>query len=103
MTKSGIILEYLQHIGAKKEAEMYLKLFRNVEPHRFAMIAIDAQTLAVYEKDVAVALAYLSSLGLTPVVLHDATGALGKQLATDIWASGGEVPANNGGRICREG
>ncbi len=93
MTKAHAILEYLQHIGAKKEAEMYLKLFRGVEPHRFAIITIDVQTLAVYERDVAAALGYLSSLGLTPIVVHDATGALGKQLVSDIWANGGKCQA----------
>ncbi len=93
MTKAQAILEYLQHIGAKKEAEMYLKLFKGVEPHRFAIIAIDAQTLAVYERDVAAALGYLSSLGLTPIIVHDATGALGKQLVSDIWTNGGKCQA----------
>lgn len=93
MTKASTILEYLQHIGARKEAEMYLKLFRSVEPHRFAIIAINAQSLAVHERDVSSGLAYLSSLGLTPIALHDATGALGKQLASDIWAAGGKCQA----------
>ncbi|MBI3036855.1 hypothetical protein HYY73_03850 [Candidatus Woesearchaeota archaeon] len=93
MTKTEVILEYLQHTGAKKEADMYLKLFKEVEPHRFAIIAIDAKTLAVYEKDVAVALGYLSSLGLTPIILHDATGALGKQLVSDIWTNVGKCQA----------
>ncbi len=93
MTKANAILEYLQHIGAKKEAEMYLKLFRGVEPYRFAIITIDVQTLAVYERDVAAALGYLSSLGLTPIVVHDATGALGKQLVSDVWANGGKCQA----------
>ena len=86
MTKANTILEYLQHIGAKKEAEMYLRLFKSVESHRFAIIAIDAQTLAIYERDIATALAYIAGFGLTPVVLHDATGALGKQLVSDIWS-----------------
>lgn len=90
MAKSNVILEYLRHTGAEKEAEMYLKLFKGVEPHRFAIIAIDTQTLAVYERDVAAALAYLSTLGLTPIVMHDATGALGKQLTSDIWNNGGK-------------
>ena len=85
MTKSGVILEYLQHIGAKKEAEMYLKMFKGVEPHKFALIAIDAQTLAVYERDIATALAYIAGFGLTPIVLHSATGALGRQLVYDLW------------------
>ncbi|MBI2549704.1 hypothetical protein HYV83_00800 [Candidatus Woesearchaeota archaeon] len=93
MTKAHAILEYLQHIGAKKEAEMYLKLFKSVEPQRFAIITVDAQTLAVYERDVAAALAYISSLGLAPVVVHDATGALGKQLVSDIWTNGGRCQA----------
>lgn len=93
MTKAHAILEYLQHIGAKKEAEMYLKLFKSVEPQRFAIITVDAQTLAVYERDVAAALAYISSLGLVPVVLHDATGALGKQLVSDVWTNGGKCQA----------
>ncbi len=93
MTKSNVILEYLQLIGAKKDTEMYLKLFKGVERHRFAIIAIDAQALAVYGRDVAAALAYLSSLGLTPLVVHNATGALGKQLVSDIWTNGGKCQA----------
>lgn len=93
MAKSSVILEYLQHIGAGKEAEMYLKLFKGVEQHRFAIIAIDAQALAVYGRDVAAALAYLSSLGLTPIVVHNATGALGKQLVSDIWSNNGKCQA----------
>ena len=90
MIKADAILEYLRNIGAKKEAEMYLKLFKSVEPHRFALVSIDSQTLAANERDVAFALAYLSSLGLNPTVIHDATGALGKQLVSDIWANGGK-------------
>ncbi len=93
MTKSSVILEYLQHIGAKKEAEMYLKLFKGVERHRFAIIAIDTQALTVYGKDVAAALSYLSTLGLAPIVVHNATGALGKQLVSDIWTNGGKCQA----------
>ena len=90
MIKADAILEYLRNIGAKKEAEMSLKLFKSVEPHRFALVSIDSQTLAANERDVAFALAYLSSLGLNPTVIHDATGALGKQLVSDIWANGGK-------------
>lgn len=93
MTKSGVILEYLQHIGAKKEAEMYLKVFKGEKKHRFAIIAIDAQSLAVYERDVAAALSYLSTLGLTPIVVHNATGALGKQLVSDVWGNNGKCQA----------
>ena len=93
MSKSNIILEYLQQIGAKKETDMYLKVFKGVEPSRFSIIVIDAATLAVYERDVASAIAYISSLGLTPVVLHDATGALGKQLVSDILRNGGNCQA----------
>ena len=93
MQRSHAILEYLQHIGAKKEAEMYLKLFKSVELQRFAVITIDLQTLMVYERDVAAALAYISSLGLAPIVLHDATGALGKQLVSDVWTNGGKCQA----------
>jgi hypothetical protein len=90
MTKANIILEYLQQIGAKKETDMYLKAFRSVEPRRFAVITVDAQTLAVSGRDVSSSLAYLSSLGLTPIVVHNATGALGRQLVSDIWKDGGK-------------
>ncbi|MBI2145529.1 hypothetical protein HYU18_04380 [Candidatus Woesearchaeota archaeon] len=93
MTKASTILEYLQHIGARKEAEMYLKLFRGVKPDSFAVIMANAATLSVYERDIANAIAYLSSLGLYPVIVHDATAALGKQLVSDVWGNGGKCQA----------
>jgi acetylglutamate synthase len=93
MTKANIILEYLRLIGAKKETEMYLQGFRNVEPKRFAVIAIDSKTLSLYVREVASALAYLSTLGLTPTIVHDGVGALGKQLVSEIWTSQGKCRA----------
>ncbi len=73
------VIDFFSNIGARREAGMYVRMFRDVVPWRFAVVLISADTLEGSVREVALDLAYLSGMNLYPViVLDNLQGAGGK-------------------------
>jgi acetylglutamate kinase len=79
--KHRIITDFLQVIGAEREAKRYLKLFQRSEPSHFAIIKIGGKVLESSEDIIAMDLAYLSDLNLYPVVIHGGGPQIDKALS----------------------
>ncbi len=74
------VLKVLKSFGLDKELNLYLKLFQKTPSHKFAVIKISGNTLDKKIEVVAEDLAFLSKLGLTPIVIHGA----GKQIDLEM-------------------
>jgi hypothetical protein len=67
---SDILLTLVESVGRREDAEFYLRLFRQLPKHSFAIIAPDAPALEEAQARVALDLRFLAHLGLfAPVVL----------------------------------
>lgn len=67
---SDILLTLVESVGRREDAEFYLRLFRQLPKHSFAIVAPDAPALEESEGRVALDLRFLAHLGLfAPVVL----------------------------------
>lgn len=69
METAEAVLKFLHSVGPAKEAELYLRLFRDTPKESFALIAVDGSTLHDNADAVAMDLRFLKLLQLTPVVL----------------------------------
>ncbi len=58
------VLTFLENVGQRSEAEMYLRLFRGLERGRFAMVAPSASVLRESSGTLAEQLSFLKQLGL---------------------------------------
>lgn len=67
-----LVLGFLRGIGAEREAEMYLRLFRRGPRLSFAVVEIADDVTPVSLARLAIDLAFLSRLDLFPVVVHGA-------------------------------
>ena len=65
------VIDFFSNIGARREAEMYVKMFRDAVPWQFAVVLISADTLEGSVREVALDLAYLSGMNLYPVIVLD--------------------------------
>ena len=65
------VIDFFSNIGLRREAEMYVRMFRDVVPWRFAVVLIAADTLEHSVSTVALDLAYLCGLNLYPVIVLD--------------------------------
>lgn len=65
------VIDFFSNIGLSREASMYLKMFRENVPWRFAVVLISAESLRRSWRTVALDLAYLCGLGLYPVIVLD--------------------------------
>ncbi|MFH1069424.1 MAG: hypothetical protein V1794_07345 [Candidatus Glassbacteria bacterium] len=65
------VIDFFSNIGLRREAEMYVRMFRDVVPWRFAVVLIAADTLRRSVRTVALDLAYLCGLNLYPVIVLD--------------------------------
>ncbi len=74
------VIDFFSNIGARREAEMYVKMFRDVVPWRFAVVLISADTLEGSVREVALDLAYLSGMNLYPVIVLDNIQGAGGRL-----------------------
>ena len=67
---SDIVLTLVESVGRREDAEFYLRLFRQLPKHSFAIVAPDAAALDDAQGRVALDLKFLAHLGLfAPVVL----------------------------------
>ncbi len=86
------VIDFFSNIGARREAGMYVRMFRDVVPWRFAVVLISADTLEGSVRDVALDLAYLSGMNLYPVIVLDNLQGAGGKL----------VPARSAGEDRKE-
>jgi hypothetical protein len=67
---SDIVVTLVESVGRREDAEFYLRLFRELPKHSFAIVAPDASALEDTQGRVALDLKFLAHLGLfAPVVL----------------------------------
>lgn len=74
-------MKILQSFGLDKELELYLQMFHKTPAHRFAVIKISGNTLEEKMRLVAEDMAFLSKLGLTPIVIHGGGKQIDQELA----------------------
>ncbi len=74
------IVQLLSNMSDGKEIRSYLQRFSEVDQSRFAIIKIGGAILAEQLEETASALAFLHTVGLTPIVLHGGGGQLDKAL-----------------------
>jgi len=67
---SDIVVTLVESVGRREDAEFYLRLFRELPKHSFAIVAPDAHAIEDTQGRVALDLKFLAHLGLfAPVVL----------------------------------
>ncbi|MBI5368284.1 MAG: acetylglutamate kinase [Planctomycetes bacterium] len=81
MENYEFIINFFQSIGASKEANMYLKLFKKGNPARFAVIKVGGKVIQDATAMIGADLAYLANLDLFPVVIHGAGPQIDARLA----------------------
>ena len=75
------IVHLLSNMSDGKEIRSYLQRFSEVDRSRFAVIKIGGAILAEHLDETAAALAFLHTVGLTPIVIHGGGPQLDKVLA----------------------
>lgn len=94
-TTKETIVQLLSNMQDGKEIRSYLNRFASGESTRFAVIKIGGAILAEQLEETASALAFLHTVGLTPIVLHGG----GPQLDATLKARGIETPKLDGLRV----
>ena len=89
------IVQLLSNMSDGKEIRSYLQRFSEVDQTRFAVIKIGGAVLQDQLEETAGALAFLHTVGLTPIVLHGG----GPQLDAVIAERGIETPKIEGLRV----
>ncbi|MEM9168801.1 MAG: acetylglutamate kinase [Pseudomonadota bacterium] len=89
------IVQLLSNMSDGKEIRSYLQRFSEVDQSRFAVIKIGGAILAEQLEETAAALAFLHTVGLTPIVLHGG----GPQLDAALAAAKIETPKVDGLRV----
>ncbi|MCB2096485.1 MAG: acetylglutamate kinase [Parvularculaceae bacterium] len=89
------IVQLLSNMQDGKEIRSYLQRFSSIEQSRFAVIKIGGAILRDQLKETADALAFLHTVGLTPIVIHGG----GPQLDTTLQERGIETPKIDGLRV----
>ncbi|GAB4520089.1 MAG: acetylglutamate kinase [Amphiplicatus sp.] len=89
------IVQLLSNMQDGKEIRSYLQRFSAVDQSRFAVIKIGGAILQDEIEETASALAFLHTVGLTPIVLHGA----GPQLDSALQARGVDTPKIDGLRV----
>ncbi|MEA1904099.1 MAG: acetylglutamate kinase [Actinomycetota bacterium] len=77
------IVQLLSNMSDGKEIRTYLRRFAAVEESRFAVIKIGGAILRDRLQETAAALAFLHTVGLTPIVLHGGGPQLDERLQAD--------------------
>ncbi len=88
-------MKVLRSFGLDKEIELYLQMFQKTPAHKFAVIKISGSTLEEKVQLVAEDVAFLSKLGLTPIVIHGG----GKQIDKELTKKGIVSAKVNGLRV----
>jgi len=91
------IVQLLSHMRDGKEIREYLHRFSGVDQERFAVIKVGGAVIQDDLGSLASALAFLQTVGLTPVVVHGG----GPQLDTALEAAGIATERVNGLRVTR--
>ena len=89
------IVQLLSNMSDGKEIRSYLNRFSEVDQSRFAVIKIGGAVLHEDIEDTAAALAFLHTVGLTPIVLHGG----GPQLDAALSGRNVETPKIDGLRV----
>ena len=89
------IVQLLSNMQDGKEIRSYLQRFSSIEQTRFAVIKIGGAILQDQLKETADALAFLHTVGLTPIVIHGG----GPQLDATLRERGVETPKIDGLRL----
>ncbi len=88
-----VVLNTLRMFGLDREVALFHRTFTQLPPHRFAVIKISGKTLE--QTSIAQDLAFLSSLGLSPIIVHGA----GSQIDRELGKKGIAVQKVNGLRV----
>ena len=80
MENYEFIINFFKNIGATKEANMYLRLFKKGNPSRFAVIKVGGKTLSDSLPVLSGDLAYLTNLDLFPVIVHGGGPQIDREL-----------------------
>ncbi|MDE1860387.1 MAG: acetylglutamate kinase [Candidatus Micrarchaeota archaeon] len=83
---------------SEDELEFYLKQFKKIKPGKFALIKISGNTVEHRFSEIVKDLAFLSKVGLAPIVIHGG----GKQIDIALEKMGIEIRKVNGMRITDE-
>jgi len=78
------LLRFLNSLGQRSEAEMYLRAFRGLAPGRFAMLLPTRGVLAEHSGTLAEQLKFLTDLGLFPTVVVGALTPVSDDLVEDL-------------------
>ena len=92
------IVRLLSHMRDGKEIREYLQRFSGLDQERFAVIKVGGAVIQEDLEGLATALAFLQSVGLSPVVVHGG----GPQLDTALSEAGIGIERINGLRVTRE-
>ncbi|MEM8936858.1 MAG: acetylglutamate kinase [Pseudomonadota bacterium] len=92
------IVQLLSNMSDAKEIRSYLQRFAEADQTRFAVIKVGGAILEERLEETAGALAFLHTVGLTPIVLHGG----GPQLDRALEERGVETPKIDGLRVTRE-
>ena len=95
MENYELIINFFRGIGAEREANDYLKLFKKGNPARFAVIKVGGRILEQNLSMLALDLAFLSNLDLFPVVIHGG----GPQIDVELQKHGIEFRKKDGIRV----
>jgi len=76
------VLTFLDSVGRRSEAELYLRLFREVPRESFAIIALESASVSTQGASLAEQLRFLANLGLyAPIVIGIAEPASARAAA----------------------
>ena len=89
------IVQLLSNMSDGKEIRTYLQRFSSIDQSRFAVIKIGGAILRDRLDETAASLAFLHTVGLTPIVLHGG----GPQLDEDLAATGIQTERIDGLRV----
>ena len=95
LSTRATIVQLLSNMTDGKEIRSYLNRFAAVDQSRFAVIKVGGAVLGEQLEETAGALAFLHTVGLTPIVLHGG----GPQLDAALKARGVETPRIDGLRV----
>lgn len=93
-----IVHEVLQQLGDSRDAQYYLSKFSSVDALRFAVVKVGGGVINEQVDALAASLAFLTHLGLFPIVLHGA----GPQLDKALQEAGVPVNKQQGMRVTSE-
>lgn len=89
------IVQLLSNMSDGKEIRTYLQRFSSIDQSRFAVIKVGGAVLRDRLEETAASLAFLHTVGLTPIVLHGG----GPQLDNDLVAAGIDSERVDGLRV----